>query len=138
MGCMRRALLVAVIVLFALTFGASLLVLGSAGLLGEAALMAADDVILLFILNLTSLVGLGVLTLMLWQNHRVRSGQERRIEELQAALQAKELESARPMPAPDPVVTSDPSVVRPRFCGACGEPVTSTGTYCTSCGQSLL
>jgi hypothetical protein len=57
---------------------AALLVLGSAGVLGEAAIMSADDVMILFVLMALNLVATIVLAFSIWSSGRTkkRMGQE--------------------------------------------------------------
>ena len=79
MGCLRRFAVVGIIVLQLVTFVLALVVLGSAGVLGEAALFSSDDALILFVLNAASLVGTLVLTLVLWWGGRVRRRQAREL-----------------------------------------------------------
>lgn len=72
MGCISRIIvLVAIVVqVAAATFG--MLVLGSAGILGEAALVSSTDAVAVFILLAASLAATFVLALKLWVNSRNR------------------------------------------------------------------
>ncbi len=79
MGCLRRFVVVGIIGLQLVTFVLALVVLGSAGVLGEAALLSSDDALILFVLNAASLVGTLVLTLVLWWGGRVRRRQAREL-----------------------------------------------------------
>ena len=78
MGCLRRLLVIGIVGLQTLTFALTLVVLGSAGVLGEAALISADDLVVLFILNVGSLVATLVLTVIMWTGRRSGSRSRRR------------------------------------------------------------
>lgn len=139
MGCLGRVLYAVIIGLFAVTFGLDLLVIGSAGTLGEAAIVSADDLLLLFFLNAASFIGLVVLVLLIWRGHRLRQRQEKTIAELR-----NQLSSALPLQVPNlaaqPVASSpQPSAGPPaRFCSNCGAPVDAAQSFCAKCGEPIL
>lgn len=84
MGCLRRLLVVGIFFLQVLTFALTLVVLGSAGVLGEAAFISADDALLLFVLSAASLVGTLALAVVLWSGNRARRRQARELAMLRA------------------------------------------------------
>jgi hypothetical protein len=112
MGCLRRLVLVGIVALFALTFGLSLAVLGSAGVLGKAAILSADDALVLLFLNAASAGALLVLVVMLWVGGRSR----RRLEGERAALRGST------------------AAITTVGCPRCGAEVPSTVRFCPSCG----
>lgn len=61
MGCLSRLLVIGAILIQFLAAALGLLVLGSAGVLGEAALISSSDAILLFVLLALSLAATFVL-----------------------------------------------------------------------------
>ncbi len=138
MGCVGRILYAIIIGLFAVTFGLGLLVIGSAGTLGEAAIVSADDLLVLFFLNLASLGGWFVLVLLIWRGHRLRKRQEQSIIELRNKLSAashRSIPNAQSQSAASFQPLMGPQV---RFCGSCGSPVDPTDTVCGNCGDAIL
>lgn len=91
MGCLRRLVISATLAIQILTFALALLVIGSAGVLGKAAIISSNDALILFILSAISLVGTLVLAVLLWSGGRTR----RRLAQELAAHQA-----ARPTDVP--------------------------------------
>ncbi len=83
-GCLRRLLVVGIFFLQVLTFALTLVVLGSAGVLGEAAFISADDALFLFVLSAASLVGTLALAVVLWSGNRARRRQARELAMLRA------------------------------------------------------
>ena len=79
MGCLGRGALVGVILLQCVAFILTMLVLGSAGVLGEAALIAADDAVLLVVLSALGLLGTLVLSMTCWRGARSRRRLEREL-----------------------------------------------------------
>jgi hypothetical protein len=77
MGCLSRLLVVGAILIQFLAAALGLLVLGSAGVLGEAALISSSDAIFLFVLLALSLVSTFVLSIKIWmasrENHRLQA-----------------------------------------------------------------
>jgi hypothetical protein len=139
MGCLGRILYAVIIGLFAITFGLDLVVIGSAGTLGEAAIVSADDLLLLFFLNAASFIGLVILVLLMWRGHRLRQRQEKSIVELRT-----QLSSALPRPTPNPPAqpiasSPQPSAGPPvRFCSNCGASVDAANSFCAKCGEPIL
>lgn len=139
MGCLGRILYAIIIGLFAVTFGLDLLVIGSAGTLGEAAIVSADDLLLLFFLNAASFIGLVILVLLMWRGHRLRQRQEKVIAELRSQLSSSsprptfQIQPQPTQPSPQPKV--DSSV---RFCSNCGASVDPNSSFCARCGESLI
>ena len=72
MGCLRRLLLAGTVTVQFLTFGWVLLVLGSAGTLGGAAVISADDAIVAVILVAVAAVLTLIQVIVLWQGGRAR------------------------------------------------------------------
>ena len=144
MGCLRRILVVCDVLLLTVSALLSLLVLGSAGVLGEAALIAAEDAIILIILNILSLIAIAVLILMLWQGSRTRSRLEKKITDLERPPQliaqpatnvnAPDDGSLRPSAGLSLSMTS--SV--PRYCRRCGASLDGTLNFCSECGERVV
>jgi hypothetical protein len=78
MGCLSRFLIVGALLTQLIASAAALLVLGSAGVLGEAAIMSAEDVMILFVLMALNLLATVVLAIKVWSSGRAkkRMGQE--------------------------------------------------------------
>jgi hypothetical protein len=78
MGCLSRFLIAGAILTQLVASALALLVLGSAGVLGEAAIMSAEDAMILFVLMALNLVATIVLAFKVWSSGRAkkRMGQE--------------------------------------------------------------
>lgn len=124
MGRLRRLLIVTIVVLFLVTFGASLIVIGSAGVLGDAAIISATDGLVLLVLNATSLGALVVLSLIMWFGGRVRGRQDREMRQLMSTGQNSPRETLAAGTVLSPTVT----------CPRCGVEVPITTTSCQNCG----
>lgn len=85
MDCLGRAFVAGAIVLQVAAFGLTLAVIWSAGVLGEAAIISADDALILFVLNVAGLVGTGGLAMPLWLGGRARRHQARDLATLQSS-----------------------------------------------------
>jgi hypothetical protein len=141
MGCLRRILMICVVLLLTVSALLSLLVLGSAGVLGEAALIAADDAIVLIILSLIAIV---VLILILWQESRTRS----RLEKTVAELEQRGRLIAQPIKNLN--VSNDVSTISgaglspslassgPQYCRNCGTSLAGTLNFCPECGVGVV
>ena len=79
MGCLRRGMIITILLLDVVTFGLTIAVLGSAGVLGQAALIAKDDALLLVVMNGAALVGTLVLAVVIWLGSRDRSRGDREL-----------------------------------------------------------
>lgn len=137
MGCAKRILYAAILGLFAITFALTLLVIGSAGTLGEAAFVSADDLLVIFFLNLASVVGLVILILLLWQGARRRKRQEQTIADLRQRLSAAavRIDAAPAIPPADSTSMGGPNLAR--FCGNCGAAVEPADRVCGNCGVPI-
>lgn len=78
MGCLSRFIVVGAIATQLVASALGLLVLGTAGVLGEAAIMSAEDALVLLILMALNLLATVVLVIKLWTASRSRKqmGQE--------------------------------------------------------------
>lgn len=85
MSCIGRACVAGVVVLQIATFALTLAVLLSAGVLGEAAIISANDALILFFLNAASLAGTIFLAVVLWLDGRTRRRQTRELAALRAS-----------------------------------------------------
>lgn len=72
MGCISRIIVLLAIVVQVAAAALGMLVLGSAGILGEAALVSSTDAIVVFALLAGSLLATFVLAMKLWMNSRNR------------------------------------------------------------------
>ena len=95
MGCLRRLLVVGVVCLQLAIFALTLLVLGSAGVLGKAAIVSADDAMILFFLNAAALAGTMVLAVALWLGGRARHRQARELATLRSGVPSGAVEPGR-------------------------------------------
>lgn len=99
MSCLRRFTLVLILLVQIAAFGFTLLVIGSAGILGEAAVINATDATIVFILSAIALAGTILLAIMLWFGGRKRRQLAREREALtqeRAAAPATEAPWGRP------------------------------------------
>lgn len=78
MGCLSRFLVAGAILTQLIASALALLVLGMAGVLGGAAIISADDALILFILMALNLLATVVLAIKVWSSGRAkkRMGQE--------------------------------------------------------------
>lgn len=95
MGCLGRALVAGVVVLQVAAFGLTLAVIWSAGVLGEAAIISADDALILFFLNAGGLAGTLMLAVVLWLGGRARRRQTRELAALRASTPIGDAASIR-------------------------------------------
>lgn len=143
MGCFRRILAVCVVFFLTVTALLSLLVLGSAGVLGDAALISADDALFLVVLNALSLLSIVVLILILWQGSRHRSRLEKKIAELEQMTQIADQPSCGFTLQNDMRVPSgtrslaNPSMAIAQYCRNCGTSLDSALSFCPGCGMKL-
>lgn len=72
MGCLRRLFLIGTIIVQFAAFGWALIVFGSAGVLGGAALVAAEDALVGFILAAVAAVLTLIQVIVLWRGGRAR------------------------------------------------------------------
>lgn len=72
MSCLRRLIIIAIFGLQLLTFGVTLIVLASAGVLGKAVIINEDDALVIAALNIASIAGTMLLILVLWLGGRTR------------------------------------------------------------------
>lgn len=84
MGCLSRILVVGALLVQVIASGLALLVLGSAGVLGSAAIINSDDAFLVFIAVALSLLATVVLAVKIWIGSRRRKHMERELAELRA------------------------------------------------------
>lgn len=84
-GCLARTIVAGTLVLQAAAFALTLAVVWSAGVLGEAAIISADDALVLFFLCAAGLAGTAVLAVALWRGGRTRRRQARELAALRAA-----------------------------------------------------
>lgn len=72
MGCFRRVFLVGTVIVQLAAFAWALIVFGSAGVLGGAALIAAEDALVGFILAAVAAVLTLIQVIVLWRGGRAR------------------------------------------------------------------
>ena len=72
MGCLSRLVVIVALAVQVVASVLGLIVLGSAGVLGEAAIISADDALVLFIALSLSLLATLVLAIKLWLGSRKR------------------------------------------------------------------
>lgn len=72
MGCLRRLFLVGTVLIQLAAFVWALIVFGSAGVLGGAAVISADDALVGFILAAVAAALTLIQVIVLWQGGRVR------------------------------------------------------------------
>jgi hypothetical protein len=77
MGCLSRLIVVVALLVQVVAAGLGMLVLGSAGVLGEAALISSTDALVMFVLLALSLLATCILTVKLWLASRTRKRLER-------------------------------------------------------------
>jgi len=71
-GCLSRAIVVIAILVQLVAGSLALIVLGSAGVLGNAALISADDALVVFIAVAASMVATVVLAIKIWMSSRAK------------------------------------------------------------------
>lgn len=84
MGCLSRLVVIAALAVQVIASVLGLIVFGSAGVLGNAAIVSAEDALIVFIALALSLVATVVLTIKLWLGSRRR----KRLEQALAAASA--------------------------------------------------
>lgn len=82
MGCLRRFTTVLILLIQIAALGFTLLVIGMAGVLEEAAVINATDAMVVFVLSAIALAGTILLAIMLWLGGRRRRQLEREREAL--------------------------------------------------------
>ena len=140
MGCFLRMLIIGSILLLGATSAFSLLVLGSARVLGEVAFVAEDDAIVLIVLNVLSLLALVAIVLALWNGSRQRSRFKSRIELLEKQITARKSGPAYTAGVQIPPVIQSPTHIQTRrsgFCPHCGATLEEAGSYCPACGGRI-
>ena len=85
MGCLRRFLVVGIVLTQLASFAFTLLVFGAAGALGEAVILNSTDALVVFLLNGAALLATVVLVVVLWSGGRARRRQAREIAALRQA-----------------------------------------------------
>lgn len=71
-GCFSRIIVILSILVQVVAGGLALIVLGSAGVLGEAAIISADDALIVFVAICASLLATIVLSVKIWLSSRDR------------------------------------------------------------------
>ena len=77
MGCLRRGLILLGLAWNLIAWTMVLIVMGSAGTLGEAAILAEDDAIVIFFAAIGGVVFTLLLAVMFWTGSRRRKAMER-------------------------------------------------------------
>lgn len=72
MGCLRRLFLVGTVIVQVATFGWVMLVIGSAGILSDAALISANDAMVALVLSAIAAVLTLIEVIVLWRGGRTR------------------------------------------------------------------
>ena len=85
MGCLSRLVVMAALAVQVIASALGLIVFGSAGVLGNAAIVSAEDALIVFIALALSLVATIVLTIKLWLGSRKRKRLEQALNAASAA-----------------------------------------------------
>jgi hypothetical protein len=72
MGCLSRVIVVLALLVQVAAAVLGMLVFGSAGVLGEAAIISAEDALIVFVLLAASLIATMILALKIWLGSRTR------------------------------------------------------------------
>lgn len=87
MGCISRLLVAAALAVQIIAAALGMLVLGSAGVLGEAALISSTDAVVVFVMLALSLVATFVLAIKHWFNSRNRKRLEQALASATVTVQ---------------------------------------------------
>lgn len=97
MSCLGRLIIAGAVIVQIATFALTLAVIWSAAVLGEAAIIGADDAMILFFLNIAGLAGTLVIAAALWLGGRARRRQARALTALESPTVAGSSVSIRSM-----------------------------------------
>lgn len=86
MGCLSRMVIILALVVQVLAGALGLIVIGSAGVLGEAAIINSTDALVMFVSLCLSLLATVVLTIKLWLGSRKRKRLERALASMPAPI----------------------------------------------------
>jgi len=76
-GCLSRAIVVVAVLVQLIAGSLVLIVLGSAGVLGNAAIISADDAVVVFFATVASLVATVILAVKIWMSSRAKKRMSR-------------------------------------------------------------
>ncbi len=86
MGCLSRLVVIAALGVQVIASGLGLIVFGSAGVLGNAAIVSAEDALIVFVALALSLVATLVLAIKLWLGSRKRKRLEQALAKSPATV----------------------------------------------------